>query len=105
MELGGKGKNINDDIGEFVKNGTANPEIQQALDAVRIVGNNAVHPGQMDLIDDAETAVRILVLINLIVARAITEPRELAEFYEALPDDALDAVEKRDRPQEPGTTD
>ena len=48
-ELGGKGVNINDDIAYLVKNGL-HPKIQKALDSVRIIGNEAVHPGQMDLI-------------------------------------------------------
>ncbi len=44
IELGESGKDLDKDIGNLVKQGL--PErIQQALDGVRVIGNNAVHPG------------------------------------------------------------
>ena len=95
--LGGKGENINDDIGDLVRSGKVSGEIQKALDVVRIVGNNSVHPGTLDLRDDAETAVTTLRLINMIVTRAITEPREVGELFESMPKNAREGVEQRDK--------
>ena len=46
-QVGKSGKNINGDIKELVAEGLS-PKIQQALDLLRVVGNNAVHPGQIN---------------------------------------------------------
>ena len=94
-ELGQPGKNINDDIGALVKGGL-DSRVQQALDAVRVIGNNAVHPGQIDLRDDRATAETLFKLLNLIVDKTISEPKHVAEVYAALPEGAVKAIEKRD---------
>jgi hypothetical protein len=93
--LGLKGKNINDDIGELVKRGL-DGRIQQALDVVRVVGNNAVHPGQIDLQDDKATAIKLFGLVNLIVEAMIATPKHIEKMYGELPPSALEAIKKRD---------
>ncbi len=94
--LGQPGKNINDDIGALVKAGLS-PKIQQALDIVRVNGNNAVHPGEIDLRDDQDTALALFGLINFIVQEMITRPQELAEMYNKLPAGALKGIAQRDQ--------
>jgi hypothetical protein len=94
-QLGEKGDNINDDIASLVKKGL-NPTIQKSLDALRITGNNAVHPGELDLKEDSERVVKLFGLINFIAEKMITEPKEIDTFYEGLPNGAKDAVDKRD---------
>lgn len=95
-QLGEKGENINDDIGALVKKGL-NPAIQKSLDALRITGNNAVHPGELDLTEEPERVVKLFGLLNFIAEKMITEPKEIDSFYEGLPDGAKQAVEKRDQ--------
>lgn len=56
VSLGG-GKNIDDDIVRLVKKGL-NQTIQKALDAARVIGNEAVHPGTLDLKDNHDTALK-----------------------------------------------
>ncbi|KIF50328.1 hypothetical protein M445_00400 [Vibrio owensii 47666-1] len=94
-ELGGKGKNINDDIAVLVKNGLP-VKIQQALDVVRVVGNNAVHPGEISLEDHPQVVTALFNLINMIVDNQITQPKQVAELFAFLPEGAKSAVEKRD---------
>lgn len=95
IHLGGDGKNINDDIGKLVKKGL--PQlVQQALDVVRVVGNNAVHPGEMTVDDQPETVHALFGLINLIVDNQITQPKQVGELFDSLPEGARIAVEKRD---------
>jgi len=94
-ELGEKGKNIDADIAALVKNGL-DVRVQQALDVVRVIGNNAVHPGQIDLRDDRATAEKLFGLVNLIAEIMITQPKHVAAMYASLPESALDAISKRD---------
>lgn len=95
-ELGEKGKNINDDIAELVKKGLP-LKIQQALDYVRVVGNNAVHPGQIDLTDNRDTALNLFSLINIIADVMISQPKHVDTLYNSLPTEQLKAIEKRDK--------
>lgn len=95
IELGEKGKNINDDIGALVSKGLP-IEVQQALDYCRVVGNNAVHPGEIDLNDKPEIANSLFEMINFIVEVRISQPKKIAALYNILPEGALKAVEKRD---------
>nr|VFJ66615.1 MAG: protein of unknown function (DUF4145) [Candidatus Kentron sp. FM]VFJ68354.1 MAG: protein of unknown function (DUF4145) [Candidatus Kentron sp. FM]VFK16384.1 MAG: protein of unknown function (DUF4145) [Candidatus Kentron sp. FM] len=74
-ELGESGKNINQDIANLVKEGL-DPRVQQALDIVRVIGNEAVHPGKIDLDDNRDTALRLFDLVNLICDRMITHPKQ-----------------------------
>lgn len=96
--LGEPGKDINKDIASLVKKGL-NPNIQKSLDIVRLIGNGAVHPGEIDLRDKPETAVSLCQLINIIVDVMITQPKMIENLYSALPPAKLDAITKRDEKQ------
>jgi len=93
--LGRSGKNINNDIAELVKVGLP-VKIQQALDFVRVVGNNAVHPGQIDLKDDNDIALNLFTLINIIADVMISQPKEIDKLYNTLPENQIDAIKKGD---------
>lgn len=94
VHLGGEGRNINADIGTLVKDGL--PQIvQKSLDVVRVVGNNAVHPGQIDA-DSAEIVDHLFHLVNLICETMISTPARVNALYDSLPDGARDGIAKRD---------
>jgi hypothetical protein len=94
-DLGEQGKNINDDIAALVEKGLP-LEVQQSLDIVRVVGNEQVHPGTLDVRDNPEIAAKLFALINFIVEDRISRPKAIAELYGQLPPDKLDAIKKRD---------
>lgn len=96
-ELGEAGENINNDIGKLVKRGLP-IEVQQALDIVRVIGNEAVHPGQIDLKDDPQTALHLFNLINIIAEMMITRPKAIKKLYDSLPEGKRKAIEERDKP-------
>lgn len=94
-ELGEQGKNINKDIGELVKKGL--PDIvQQSLDIVRVTGNDAVHPGQIDT-DNPETVGQLFDLVNIIVEYMIALPNRVSGIYNGLPSDKVKGIEDRDK--------
>ena len=94
-ELGENDKDINKNIGSLVNKGLPK-SVQQALDVVRVVGNKAVHPGQIAFdVDDASTVRMLMHLINIIVNRMISEPKEIEGLYEQLPTSVKDAISKR----------
>ncbi|MCB4758076.1 MAG: DUF4145 domain-containing protein [Sulfurovum sp.] len=95
-QLGKSGKNINNDIKELVTDGLS-PQIQQALDLLRVIGNNAVHPGQINLNDDSTIALKLFQILNFIVDGMITKPKELELLYgDIIPDDTKEHINQRD---------
>ncbi len=96
IHLGEKGKNINDDIEKLVKKGLPKT-MQQALDSVRVVGNNAVHPGTLDLNDNIEVAFALFGFVNVICEVLISQPKKIQEFYEKnIPEGIRNKIAERD---------
>jgi hypothetical protein len=94
-ELGAHGKDINEKIAHLVSQGLPT-QVQQALDAVRVIGNEAVHPGKMDLRDDRDTASQLFGLVNFIVEDRISRPKQITNIYEMIPQVKRDGIAKRD---------
>ncbi len=93
--LGESGKDINTNIKNLVTKGLP-PKVQEALDSVRVIGNESVHPGTIDLNDNREIANKLFKLVNFIATKLITEPKEIDELYNSLPQSKLDGIKKRD---------
>jgi len=96
--IGGKGDHIDTDIKTLVSNGL-DPHIQQALDVIRVTGNNAVHPLDMAPEDVVENVPVLFEMINLIVDERISRQKNINERFARLPEKARLAIEKRDKPK------
>ena len=95
-ELGETDRDINKNIGALVEKGLPK-KVQQALDFVRVVGNKAVHPGIIAFdVDDINTAKTLMRLINMIGQSMITDPKEIENMYNQLPESAKESIERRD---------
>ena len=70
--------------------------VSQALDTVRVIGNNAVHPGEIDLQDDVRTCSQLFGLVNIIVQDRIAQPKEVAQLFAGLPESQKEAIDRRD---------
>jgi len=100
--LGEPGENINNDIKSLVQKGLP-VQLQRALDSLRVAGNNAVHPGQLDLYDNADIATRLFGLLNVIVDNQITQPKAISELYDVtVPAPLQQAIASRDAPRPTG---
>lgn len=93
--LGEAGNNPNEDIASLVRKGLPSG-VQKALDAVRVIGNEAVHPGVIDLRDDPQMAASLFGLVNFVTEKMISEPKQIDAIYAALPESKLKSIEKRD---------
>jgi len=93
-QLGEAGKNIDQDIGNLVGKGL-DPLLQMSLDAVRVIGNEQVHPGELDLRDDLDTAVYLFELVNSIADQMLTRPKAIKATYAKLPQSKRDAIDAR----------
>jgi hypothetical protein len=87
--------NINSKIGFLVQRGL-HPHTQQAMDVLRVVGNNAVHPGQIDVDDDPNLLPGLFRLTNVVVDQMISMPKHAASLFTALPQQTREQISRRD---------
>lgn len=96
IQLGEPGKNLNTDIGNLVKKGLST-KVQKSLDVLRVVGNESVHPGTLDLRDNRKIATALFRLVNFIAEKMISEPKEIDAIYNnTIPEEKKKQIQKRD---------
>ena len=84
-------------IGQLVREGKLDEQARMLAAYLRITGNNAVHPGQIDEDEDAQKRVSVMFpFVNSLVQRLIADPAEINELYEQLPEEARAAADRRD---------
>ena len=94
LEHIGRTGNLNTNIKKLVKEGL-DLQIQQALDIVRVTGNHAVHPGEIDF-DETTDVQGLFDLVNIITEDFITRPKRVQKFYEKLPEKEKEKIKERD---------
>ncbi len=94
-QIGCSGKNINEDIKTLVSKGL-DPKIQQSLDIIRVTGNNAVHPGEIDINENKDHVIELFAIMNIIANSLITTPKNIENTYKNLiPAKDQEAIGKR----------
>ena len=81
--LGEKGT-ISQGIRNLVQKKGLDPQVEQALEIVRVTGNNAVHPGKI-VFNDISDVKPLFDLINIIAEVLITRPKQIQGLYNSLP--------------------
>lgn len=95
-DLKAEGQNLDKKIGYLVSKGLPE-QIQKALDSVRVIGNESVHPGEIDLNDDFETAIALFDLLNIIIENTITRDNKINQIYAKLPTGKKEGIINRDK--------
>jgi hypothetical protein len=101
LTIGEEGKNLNEAIANMVRKGM-DPNIQKALDVVRVIGNNAVHPGELASDEVDHQVIYMFQFVNEIAEKFISGPKRISQAYEKLPARSIEQIERRDRkPEQP----
>lgn len=89
-----KGKTIDQQIQNLIKSGE-DPMNVLCMDICRILGNECVHPGIIDLNEEGDIAILFFEFINMTATRLFTAKRQVQEVYQKLPEGARKALEVR----------
>lgn len=93
-QVGAQKANINVMIGELVSKGLSK-KVEQALDSLRVIGNEAVHPGTIDLKDNAEVSITLFKLLNVVVDQMITQQKDIDDMYSLITETKRKGIEDR----------
>jgi len=73
-----------------------NENIIRAADTIRITGNNAVHPGELNEADIDGIGSKLFGLLNYLVRQGITEPKNIESIYSQIPEAPRRSAEQKD---------
>lgn len=85
-QVGEEGNNLHTDIHSLLDKGKIDKSLQKAFDSVRVIGNNAVHPGVIDIDERKENVHLLFKLINIIATKMIIDEKEINALYGDLPE-------------------
>lgn len=95
--LGADKAKINTMIQQLVEERKAIGRVQKAMDALRVIVNDAVHPGVIDLEgrDDKEVSLALFKITNYIVAETLGSDDMIEDLYSLLPGRVKEGIANR----------
>lgn len=84
----GEDKNLDKAIQGLIDKKKIDETLQKALDSVRVIGNSAVHPNELDVKDNIEIATALFKIINYIAEKILSDKKQIEEIYSLLPENA-----------------
>jgi len=93
--------NLFQKIGDLVKDGL-DARVQQAMDMLRVTGNDAVHPVQTIVLESSEEAGLVpglFEMLNFIVEQVVDRQAHIDRLFSQLPASVRQGIEDRDRTQ------
>lgn len=96
--LGAKKGNINQMIKQLVQERKVIGKLQEAMDTLRVVGNDAVHPGLIDLEgrDNRDVSLALFKILNFIVAETLESDETINELYSLIPEGPMKGIKDRE---------
>lgn len=91
-ELDMDGRTLNDKINNYCNDFDSNNRLIKAFHLVRIVGNEAVHPGTIDIDDNEDVARAMFEILNEIVDETITKKNKMDAIFEYLPEEKINSI-------------
>lgn len=84
-------------IQQLVDERKAIGRVQKAMNSLRVIGNDAVHPGVIDFEgrDDKAVSLPLFKIINFIVAETLDSDDMIEDLYSLLPEKVKEGIEKR----------
>ena len=87
--------NLDAKIGKLTSRGL-DERVQRAMDVLRVIGNNAVHPGRIDLDEEEDIVPSLFGLLNVVVEQVISRPKQIDALYAGLAGEALQGIAQRE---------
>lgn len=83
--VGAQGDKLHQKI-EYLHNNGLDEKSYKALHIVKVVGNESVHPGELDLKDDHKMAENLFHLVNVMADSLISHGKKLENMWQDLPE-------------------
>lgn len=92
-----KKKTVDESINFLLNEKILSQDIINIMHTLRIVWNEAVHPWQMDLKDDKETALKMFDFFNYLIKTIISDNKDKIKIFDMLPENKKkDAIKENE---------